>query len=276
MRGFDVGRSYLRQEDGSWLIDGGGVAALRAQTLQQWGAELKSSVLLVASGPSARDYDWRNIGDSSIVAVNGSTGFLRGLGLKPDLWVTSDPDFNRTGTEHFLQNPDLPLALTHRGLEALLDSHPETVLNRPMCLIERVNQWYGTASRTQLELEQINQEGGQPFVFPEGNSEKLKIGWSHRPEWGFFSGCTVVFAALQILVRLGARDIQIIGMDLGGAERNYTEQRTRRPSELEAQRDSVILPAFSVMSKALAKSGVRIRNLSPVCPIQGDLVPGGD
>lgn len=247
---------------------------VKTQTLSDWGFRLKRKVLLVASGPSAKDYEWNNLEDRSIVAVNGSIEFLRTIGLIPDYWVTSDPNFNRTGAEHFRKNPDVPLALTLRGLEALIHDCPEAVVSRPLCVIERVNQWYGSASMTQAEFGRVNQESGEPFVLPDGDTEKLKIGWSHRPEWGIFSGCTVVFAALQILVRLGATDIKIVGMDLGGAERNYAEGENKRPSGLDSHRDRIILPSFKVMGEALAHSGVRIRNLSTVCPIQGDLVPG--
>jgi hypothetical protein len=96
---------------------------------------------------------------------------------------------------------------------------------------------------------------------------KSVVGWSRRPELGFFSGCTVVFAALQIVIGLGARDIEIAGMDLQGSGHAYKEEKCAIASSLGADYERGILPAFERMHEAIRGSGVVVRNLSPVCPL---------
>jgi Kdo-III transferase WaaZ len=110
-------------------------------------------------------------------------------------------------------------------------------------------------------------------VFPPAGNGKSIIGWSRRPELGFFSGCTVAFAALQIMVRLGARDIEIVGMDLTGKAHAYTEADGAIPSSLDADYEQRILPSFALMGEALKGSGIAIRNLSPVCRLPRRFFP---
>lgn len=272
MRAIDRSVHFEQRADGEWDVLLAGEVMLQTQTLSDWGKQLGSDVLLVASGPSARMHDWNDLEGRSVVAVNGSPSLLTKEGVKVDYWVVSDPMFNAKGTRHFEENPEIPLVLTHQGLALMLMQDPGLLVRRPVALIERVNQWYGVASKERVELKRINRESGRPFVFPEGDTRKMKIGWSRQPELGFFSGCTVVYAALQVLVGLGARNIDIVGMDLGGTGRCYDEGKEAMPSTLSKELESVILPAFKLMGNALEGEGVSIRNLSPVSPLQGELV----
>ena len=104
-------------------------------------------------------------------------------------------------------------------------------------------------------------------MFPATGVRKSVVGWSRRPELGFFSGCTVVFAALQVVVGLGARDIEIIGMDLSNQGHAYQEGEGTLPSTLTLDYADRILPSFELMHEALRNTGVVVRNLSPVCPL---------
>ena len=81
----------------------------------------------------------------------------------------------------------------------------------------------------------------------------------------------MTFVALQIAVRLGARDIEIVGMDLSSAPRVYSEGGKALPNSLESHYRPVILPSFQAMHRALAGSGITVRNLSPVCPLPAEL-----
>lgn len=274
MRRIDSSIHFEQCDDGGWDVLYRGERVLKALALSEWGKALSRDVLLVASGPSAREHEWGDLDGRSVVAVNGSPSLLRKEGVKVDYWVVSDPVFNTEGTKYFKENPELPLVLTHQGLVNMLMQDSALLKNRPVALIERVNQWYGVASKERAELMRINREFGSPFVFPEGDNRKMKVGWSRQPELGFFSGCTVVYAALQVLIGLGTRNIDIVGMDLGGNGRCYDEGKEAMPSTLSIELDSVILPAFKLMSSALEGEGVSIRNLSPVSPLQGELVKG--
>lgn len=226
-------------------------------------------VALVASGPSALEYPLESLRDGSrfVVAVNGSTTLLKEHGVKPDLWVVIDDKFCASGAHHFANAEGVPLAIELVAGATWADLSPDDLKTRPVTFIERVNSWYALPKLSFDGLQQINNASGDPWLLPRQADRKFRVGWSSRPDLGFFSGRTVTYAALQVLVRLGAKDIEIIGMDLGGTSRAYSEDENARPSYLTDHYDEFIRPSFELMSEALRGSEVRIRNLSRTCPL---------
>ncbi len=234
-------------------------------------------VTIVATGPSAKDYCWDKIRNGSryIVAVAGAPTLLKEKGVRPDLLVVSDSRFARYGIEHFRNAPGVPLVTVLRGASFLAKESRNELVSRPFSLIEHVNSWYGLPQLSYDALRALNQESGSPFHFSEPPDLAYRIGWSDVPEHGFFSGSTVAFVALQIAVRLGARDIEIIGMDLSGGNRAYDEGDKPVRNTLGANYEPVILPSFRMMHHALANRNISVRNLSPVCPLPSALFSGG-
>ncbi len=269
MRRFPADVEFECAEDGGWSISQTGGAGVRTHPLGSWIGPIVRPVTLVLGGPSARDYpvEAAQAAGRLLVAVNGVPTFLAERGLGADAWIVSDPNMAFQIEANFEHTAGVPLALTSRAAAELLSRCPEEMATRRMCVIERVNQWHGIRSLKRRELEEMNRQSGSPFVFPEGEDGKSRIGWSHAPELGFFSGCTVAFAALQIVIGLGARDIDIVGLDLGGTGHVYQEEKGALPSRLGIQYEDYILPCFSLMHDALAAKGVAIRNHSPVCPL---------
>jgi KDO transferase-3 len=258
---------------GGWNIMSGDIRFASSLPFHEWIGRIDRPLTIVAAGPSGRDYAWDQLrsGERMILAVNGAPTFLREVGLKPDLWIISDHTFIPSAALHFANAEGVPLALTIPSAAWLARNRSCELSNRRITLIERVNQWHGVSSLNVPELLKLNGISGHPFLFSENSGAKSKVGWSHSPELGFFSGCTVVFAALQVAVGLGARDIEIIGMDLSSRGRIYDEGDMPQPSVIEEQYDQFILPAFELMAAAIKNSGVRIKNLSKVCPLPAKL-----
>lgn len=226
-------------------------------------------VTIVASGPSARDYPLASLqnGERFVIAVNGAPTFLKEYGITPDLWVIIDHKFCATGHRHFENATGVPLVIETIAGAKWATLNPSDFRSRKITLIERVNIWYALRKFTFQELININKRSGSPWVFPERLDKKLRVGWSFKPELGFFSALTVTYAALQVAVRLGAKDIEIIGMDLAGKARAYEEGDRTQPSYLEDHYADYILPSFQIMSKALADTDIKVRNLSPICAL---------
>ena len=230
-------------------------------------------VSIVASGPSALDHDWNDLrgGRRFVIAVNGSTTILAQAGIKPDLMVVIDDKFCVSGARHFAAAAGVPLVIESIAGATWAALAPDDFNSRTVSFLERVNAWYAIPKVSAAELARLNDESGRPWALPEKMDANFRVGWSARPEWGFFSGRTVTFAALQVAVRLGGRDIEIIGMDLGGKGRAYQEPVNARPSYLEAHYAEYVLPSFQLMARALANTGVRVSNLSPVCPLPREI-----
>lgn len=257
---------------GTWRISVDDIPVATTVPLTEWAGPIERPVTIVAGGPSAREHDFAELACSGrmIVAVNGVPELLAGHGIRPDAWIVADLRLAEMIRANFSHARGTPLAIPGAVAAILAEDAPAELASRPVCVIERVNQWHGVRSLDSGRLRDLNKRSASPFVFPPAGDGKSVVGWSHRPEFGFFSGCTVAFAALQIMVGLGARDIEIIGMDLSGTGHAYPDKEGSIPSSLDADYECRILPSFGLMSEALRGSGVRVRNLSPVCRLPRD------
>jgi Kdo-III transferase WaaZ len=264
---WSVGLEPIRP--GAWTISLGEDIVTTTVPLLEWIGRIDRPVTIVAGGPSVRDYPISGLGSGKrlIIAVNGVPAFLAEHGIRPDAWVVSDPRLASQIETNFPHAVGTPLATPANVAASIASRSPRELASRPLCLIERVNQWHGVRSLEEKQLLDLNKRSGSPFLFPAQGVVKSMVGWSRRPELGFFSGCTVVFAALQIAVGLGARDIEIIGMDLTDHGHAYSEEEDALTSSLGMNYKERILPSFELMHEALRETSIEVRNLSPVCPL---------
>ncbi len=277
MRSIAPAVSFLKNTGGGWTVRHGTQTVAQGRPLEGLVGTLDRPVTIVATGPSAKDHDWDRVRDGGgfVIAVAGAPTLLKERNVRPDLFVVSDSRFARYGIAHIRNAPGVPLVTVLRAASFLANESREELVSRPFALIEQINSWYGLPKLPYEALLDLNRRSGSPFHFPAEPDPHYRIGWSHAPELGFFSAATVVFVALQIAVRLGARDIEIVGMDLNGASRAYDEGDKPVRNTLGPNYEPVILPSFMMMHRALKDSGVTIRNLSPVCPLPRELFPQG-
>jgi KDO transferase-3 len=264
------------KSNGQWTILKNSNPLAKSKALRELIPPIASSTSIIATGPSALEYSWGNLGNCRrfLIAVNGAPTMLKNFGVVPDLLVVTDREFARTGFQHLEVAPGVPLAIEFLAAAALASVAPQLLTDRPFAIIERVNMWHALPMLDDATIKDLNEASGKPFSFPERKDTKCRVGWSHRPDLGIFSGRTVVFGALQIAIGLGATDVEIIGMDLNGAGRAYDEGNKQRPTQLQQHYQEFILPSFEVMSRVLAGSNVSVRNISPVCPLPDDFFTG--
>ena len=266
MRELDAAFTFDRQERGLSAMRFKGTKITDSVPTNELMERITRPVTLVTTGPSALNHDWEAEKKSGrmIVAVTGGAGFLKERGIVPELLILSDPGFCKTGGYHIRDAIGIPLVLEYRCAAALEAYFPGAFLQRRVSIVERVNRWYGLPPLSKSELQRMNKESKSPFRL----GELAPIGWSDCLDLGFFPSSTVAIVALQVLVALGATDIEIIGMDLGGTHSVYGNAR---PSRLEQNYESIILPSFIMMKSALSNRGIKIRNVSPSCPLPPEL-----
>jgi len=271
LRRFDHDYSYTRhQEGGLSAMRFKGVEVIQSVPINALVPPITRSVTLVTTGPSALEYDWESLRNSSrmIVAVTGGTKFLQERGITPDLLIVTDPDFCKVNGFHVRDAARIPLVIEYRSAAVVHHHFPDGLDDRPVLLIERVNKWYGIPELPQKVLSSMNRDSGSPFLISETSDKLGRIGWSNQLELGFYPSSTVAFVALQVLVALGAKDIDIVGMDLGGTQSVYANAL---PSNLLQTYPTVILPSFLAMKAALAGRTICINNLSPACPLPPEI-----
>lgn len=269
MHKMTCGVTFSDRGSGRWGVSMHGKELACSLSLEELIGSIDKPVIVAATGPSAATYPWDRIVPSQvfIVGVNGAPTLLEAHGLQADILVVSDGAFLRKGCEHLERAPGVPLVTTPRGAAILAGFHPSQLHDRPFAIIERVNRWHALPALDVAEFARLNRSSGSPFLFSADPLHDLKVGWSRDPSLGFFSGCTCTFAALQVVVGFGARDIEIVGMDLSSSGRCYAEGENPQKSSLELEYEGYIRPSFQLMHEALAGLPVHIRNHSPVCPL---------
>lgn len=229
---------------------------------------------LVATGPSALNFDWSSLegGQRQIWAVNGASSLLADRDLRCDYLIVTDHRFAKDGAEYIELAVRLGarLLFSYEAAAGFAATRPEVLRSVKFHVFEKVDSWYGLPRLGGQKLAALNGSSGGPFVLDP--SLRHGVGWSHDPVYGVFPGRTVAFAALQLMVWSGARDIEVVGLDLGGKGRAYQED-VPTVSHLERDKAGYILPAFACMARALAGTGIRIANLSQVSPLPAQLVP---
>lgn len=241
-------------------------------------ADLRDSTgqpaIVIATGPTAKDFDWPSLADGRrlIWAVNGAPTLLAKHGLHCDFLVITDHRFARDGADHIELAVEQGAALlfSYEAAAGFAATRPGVLSRAPFHVFEKANAWFGLPAVGAAELARLNTASGEPFVLPK--QPALGVGWSHDPELGVFAGRTVAFAALQLVVWSGSREIEIVGLDLGGKTRAY-EEANPVVSHLEKDLRDFILPSFQCMAAALAGRSIRITNLSKTSPLPRKLVP---
>ena len=273
MRSLAPRTSFRRTAQGGWDVIHAGKEIAQSLPLDHLVGIIERPVTIVATGPSAKKHDWERLKAEGrfVIAVAGASTFLKSLNIRPDLFVVSDSRLARRAIQHFHNAAGVPMVTVMRGASIHAAESPGELRTRRFSLIERVNSWYGLPRLRDDELLDINRRSDSPFHFADELAPDDRCGWSSAPELGFFSATTVTFVALQVAARLGATDIEIVGMDLSSAARVYDEGGKPLPNSLEAHYGPVILPSFQAMHRALSGSGVVVRNLSPVCPLPAEL-----
>ena len=263
-------------EGGVWKLRprNGCQACLVSRPLSELNGFTGRPASIIATGPSANEFDWSGFADGSRViwAVNGAPTLLEKHGLKCDFLVVTDHRFARDGTDHIklAAKQGATLCFSYEAAAGFAAAGPDVLAGTPFHVLEKANAWYGIPMLSGADLASMNEKSGSPFFLP--NDPKPGVGWSHDPGQGIFAGRTVAFAALQLVVWSGSREIEVVGLDLGGKARAY-EEANPVVSHLEKDLQNYILPAFDCMAAALSGKSIRIFNHSRTSPLPRDLVP---
>lgn len=273
IRYFPPSIAFQPAPNGTWTMtrrcDGKAVTSLPLETLRH---DPPGHITLVATGPSANCFDWAGLAGrrTEIWAVNGAPGMLAERGFRSDFLVVTDHRFARDGLPHIrlAASQGAVLVFSHEAAAGVFHVDPGFLQRHPFHIVEKVNAWYGLPVFPHPSLQLLSESLDDPFVLPE--KPATGVGWSRDPRIGIFAGRTVTFAALQLAVWRGAREIEVIGLDLGGKTRCYNEA-VPAVSNLEKDLRGYILPSFGCMARALTDGPVSILNHSEVSPLPRQL-----
>ncbi|WP_313597049.1 hypothetical protein [Psychrobacter sanguinis] len=115
------------------------------------------------------------------------------------------------------------------------------------------------------KLSLANFKDHPDFVIDTSSYPK-PIGVSLNINQGFVEAGTVAFVAAQLAYTLGAKQINLYGIDLinSNQPRFYERQDNAAPCKLDKAVTDRIVPSFDLLSKVYGEYGVEVKNKSPV------------
>ena len=237
----------------------------------------EQTLWLLASGPSVNELDLSQLSGRTVMAVNGAIKLCQTAEIKPDYFVSTDPDFfeHRMDLVRAAVESGAHCYFSANGISRICHQAPDILTDSRISLIETVNRYFGIPQLDRAELFRQTLADDN-IILPDARQHK--VGWSHQPTKGVFASNTVTYSACQIASSLGFSRVNILGMDLSadasGAIRAYEQGQNARPSNLDESYESSILPAFQLLASLPLTT--TFRNLSPHSRLPHDVMPKTD
>ena len=231
------------------------------------------TLAIVASGPTLLQTPARAWTGRDVACVNGSILWARQHGVKPRVYIVTDPGFVRRRLDLIKLAAELSdtVCLSTRCLFETLKQDPTLFTGRKLLLVGNINQPYGREVYTRREMQ------ANPFIKldPVRMFEERYIGISRDLEFGIFAGGTVVIGAAQVGLGLGYSDLQFLGLDMthGGTPARFYQEAKPEPSFINRNFERLILPSFEVLRDVCDEIGVTMSNWSFDSAVPRHLVP---
>lgn len=241
------------------------------------------SVNIFASGPSITEVKFEDeLLTNPSIFVNGSLT----LTAEHDFinivaYVISDERFIKHNSEILDQYyTGQPLYITKPVVEAIAMNLPSIIekYQDSIKVIYPVDRPLITNDKSSLlrSLPLINKIGNKklsladftdhPDFVIDTSSYPKPIGVSLNIEQGFVEAGTVAFVAAQLAYTLGAKQINLYGIDLinSNQPRFYERQDNAAPCKLDKAVTDRIVPSFDLLGTVYSRQGVTVKNHSPV------------
>ncbi|MDG1300300.1 MAG: hypothetical protein P8R37_01775 [Opitutae bacterium] len=206
---------------------------------------------LMATGPSINRLDLKKIKGQALFGVNGAIAVCSKHGILPTYYASSDHNFfnERMQLIKAAVSSGSHCFFSFNGISRICEQAPEILARGKISLFEVVNRYYGTAAAEPSDVIMAAQKDDDIVVDPANPA----IGWSHDITKGVFAAKTIVYSACQISAYLKAKNVFILGMDLGHVgpypERAYESGSKACSSSLDKDYSSRIYPSFKLLSE---------------------------
>ncbi|QVQ29238.1 hypothetical protein [Achromobacter deleyi] len=234
------------------------------------------SVHLILSGPSVAQipYDRLNIGVA--MGVNGAIALTRKFDLQFKYYCIIDQNFvrDRIDLVREIVARDLTLYVFPEVLRYIMQGIPQELIRCRICIIELISRRAYQRSVAPAVLKRI--AATTPDV--QLLDAKQGLGYSFDASLGVFDADTVAYAAMQVLVSSGARQVYLHGLDLTvrSGLRFYDEGGRPQTSRLGRNFTRLIEPSFKFASTLWRARGVSVFNLSPISALSADIIERKD
>ncbi|MEN4921949.1 hypothetical protein ABE485_25005 [Achromobacter spanius] len=230
------------------------------------------TVHLILSGPSVAQIPYDRLDLGVAMGVNGAIALARKFDFKFKYYCIIDQNFvrDRIDLVREIVAQDLTLYVFPEVLRYIMQGIPQEDIRCRICIIELIAKRAYERSVAPAVLKRI--AAASPDV--QLLDAKQGLGYSFDVSLGVFDADTVAYAALQVLVSGGARQVYVHGLDLTvqGGLRFYDEGGRPQTSRLARNFPRLIEPSFRFASTLWRSRGVSVFNLSPVSALSADIM----
>ncbi|WMD23187.1 hypothetical protein RAS12_12645 [Achromobacter seleniivolatilans] len=230
------------------------------------------AVHLILSGPSVSEIPYDRLDIGVAMGVNGAIALARKFDLPFKYYCIIDQNFVRDRIElvREIVMRDLTLYVFPEVLRYIMQGIPQEYIRCRICIIELISERAYQRSAAPAVLKRIAAATPDVHLL----DAKQGLGYSFDASLGVFDADTVAYAALQVLVSSGARQVYVHGLDLTlhSGLRFYDEGERPQASRLARNFTRLIEPSFRFASKHWRDRGVSVFNLSPVSALPPDII----
>lgn len=250
--------------------------SITPQSFEQSRGRHRGAVVILASGPSARDFPLADC-PFPVIAVNGSVLSFEGLAVKPFYYLCDDVNFAMSrpevlakgisSAEHVALSDLCFLEADRRGIPLPQD--------KSYFLLERVNRMNGQRPLSDRRFAwSIRRDEELHSEFSLWRRKPNRIGFSCNFAKGYFCARTIAYVGVQLAFHLGFSKVFLVGVDLNpSAGRSYREDKVL-PSTLDEDFEGYILPSFRFLRQRIIQPGrFEVFNLSLSSRLPEQLIP---
>jgi hypothetical protein len=251
--------SVVESDSKIWFEEAGLV--VEALPLRLLAGQFSGRCNLLLSGPSVRLIEETNrLADYDLVAVNGSPGLFDGNLPRIKVYHVNDYSYIRGNLERFI-------AYSAAAEYTVVDYR---------CIYGLMAEGVDVSSSTNLV---VADSWWNPFRVGKGAIERLTsppslagVNISTDLSLGLAQGGSVAYTACQLLWLGGYTTVCLYGLDLTNSGRFYKEAKAQ-PQMLDKAYESTIEPAFRLLMKTTAPSGLKLYNCNTESRLPEEVMP---
>ncbi|HNX53729.1 MAG TPA: hypothetical protein PKI68_08295 [Pontiellaceae bacterium] len=239
----------------------------------------KGPCFVVATGPSMKTLDLKDLRGQQTLSVNGAINLFLENGMVPDHVLIPDCRIFENCFE-FVEKSVRSGAncfFSHTGLSRICERDPALLRQGRIFLIEPIDNKYDqplSSSGWPCSPEAVPPGIYLSPEFPDTRKRRGLMGFSCDAERGFFFGRTVAYLSVQLAHWLGNDPIFILGMDLGGTGKAHCYAKTANglPDFLRYYEPEIRVP-FEIAREAAVAENFAVYNLSEHSTLPASIIP---
>ena len=258
MRKISDNFSILNNENGRKTIYWEKTKVVDLVNIEEIKAQENGACLLIGSGLSINEIDYKKVGDKPVFLMNGSIILAHKFKNNKIFYTVDDIGFinrNMDMIKSAIEKAEI-LFLSAKSISCICEFDKHLLNGKKVALIERVNRFYNVAKINDKLFYKQNKNNSD-YIFHGRTlfSRYYNIGFTKNLLKGYFYARTIPYVALQIAYYIGFRNINLIGVDFNNIGQRFYSEQSPEKTKLKEDYKRHILASFKVAKQCSIQDG---------------------